>query len=66
MSDKLKSRKFWVAIVGQIVGIVALVAGAAAAQQVEIIAGAVIMIATALGYLKAEKDIDVAREGKKQ
>jgi len=64
MPDKLTSRKFWVAIVGQIVGIVTLIAGAAAGQQVEVIAGALIMIATALGYLKAEKDVDVARASK--
>ena len=43
--NKWKSRKFWVAIVG----------------QVETIAGAVIVILATLGYLKAEKDIDVAR-----
>jgi len=64
MPNKFRSRKFWIAIVGQIVGIVALIAGATAAQQVETIAGAIIMIATALGYLKAEKDVDVARASK--
>jgi uncharacterized membrane protein len=61
MSSKWTSRKFWVAIVGQIVGIVTLISGASTAGQVEAIAGAVIIIATALGYLKAEKDVDVAR-----
>jgi uncharacterized membrane protein len=66
MSSKWTSRKFWVAIVGQVVGIVTLVWGASTAGQVEAIAGAVIIIATALGYLKAEKDVDVAREGEKQ
>ena len=59
--NKLKSRKFWVAIVGQIVGIVALIWGASIAVQFEAIAGAVIVILVTLGYLKAEKDIDVAR-----
>ena len=59
--NKWKSRKFWVAIVGQIVGIVALIWGASIAGQVEAVAGAVIIIASTLGYLKAEKDIDVAR-----
>lgn len=64
MKGKWTSRKFWVAVVGQVVGIVTLVAGAAAAQQFEAIAGAVIIIAVALGYLKAEKDVDVARESR--
>ena len=59
--NKLKSRKFWVAIVGQVVGIVALIWGVSIAGQVEAIAGAVIVILVTLGYLKAEKDIDVAR-----
>lgn len=62
MANKLTSRKFWVAMVGQIVGIVSLILGAAAAQQVEVVAGAVIMIATALGYLKVEGDIDKAKQ----
>ena len=59
--NKWKSRKFWVAIVGQVVGIVALIWGVSIAGQVEAIAGAVIVILVTLGYLKAEKDIDVAR-----
>jgi len=59
--SKLKSRKFWVAILGQVVGIVALIWGASVAEQVETIAGAVIIIVSTLGYLKAEKDADVAR-----
>jgi len=59
--NKLKSRKFWVAILGQVVGIVALIWGVSIAGQVEAIAGAVIVILVTLGYLKAEKDIDVAR-----
>ena len=59
--NKWKSRKFWVAIVGQVVGIVALIWGASIAGQIETIAGAIIIIASTLGYLKAEKDIDVAR-----
>ena len=59
--NKWKSRKFWVAIVGQVVGIVALIWGVSIAGQVEAIAGAVIVILVTLGYLKAEKDVDVAR-----
>ena len=59
--SKLKSRKFWVAIVGQVVGIVTLIWGASIAGQFETIAGAIIIIVSTLGYLKAEKDIDVTR-----
>ena len=59
--NKWKSRKFWVAIVGQVVGIVALIWGASIAGQFEAVAGAIIIIASTLGYLKAEKDVDVAR-----
>jgi len=58
--SKWTSRKFWVAIIGQVVGIVTLIWGASTAGQVEAIAGAVIIIVTALGYLKVEGDIDKA------
>lgn len=64
MISKWSSRKFWMAIVGQVVGIVTLIWGASTAGQVEAIAGAVIIIATALGYLKAEGDIDKERAKK--
>ena len=61
MASKWTSRKFWTAIVGQIVGIIALIWGASTAEQVEAIVGAVILIASTLGYLKAEGDIDKER-----
>jgi len=61
MASKWTSRKFWTAIVGQIVGIIALIWGASTAGQVEAIAGAVIIIASTLGYLKVEGDIDRER-----
>ena len=61
MSSKWTSRKFWTAIVGQVVGIVTLIWGASTAGQVEAIAGAVITIAGTLGYLKVEGDIDRER-----
>ena len=64
--NKWKSRKFWVAIIGQVVGIVALIWGASIAEQVEAIAGAVIVILATLGYLKAEKDIDIARVNREE
>ena len=61
MASKWASRKFWTAIVGQVVGIVALIYGTSTAGQVEAVAGAIIIIASILGYLKAEKDVDVAK-----
>ena len=64
-TNKLTSRKFWIAAVTEIVGLITLFAGAAQGEQVQIIAGAVIAIAVALGYLKAEKDVDVAKANKK-
>ena len=64
--SKLKSRKFWVAIIGQVVGIVALIWGASIAGQGEAISGAVIVILATLGYLKAEKDVDVARANREK
>jgi len=59
--NKWTSRKFWTTVVSQVVGVVTLVAGIAIADQTAIIAGAIITIAVTLGYLKAEKDVDVAR-----
>ena len=61
MNNRWTSRKFWMAIVGQVVGIVALIWGTSTAGQVEVIAGAIIIITTALGYLKVEGDIDKER-----
>lgn len=64
MKSKWTSRKFIVSLVGQVIGIVTLIWGASTAGQVEAIAGAVIIIATALGYLKVEGDIDKERAKK--
>lgn len=60
MGTKLTSRKFWNAVVGEIAGLVTLFIGVAEGEKFVIIAGAVITIAVILGYLKAEKDVDVA------
>lgn len=65
MSEKLKSRKFWNAVVGEIAGLITLFVGLAEAERFAIIAGAVLTIAVTLSYLKAEKDVDVARESRK-
>jgi drug/metabolite transporter (DMT)-like permease len=64
MPDKLKSRKFWLAVVAQIVGIVVLVWGTQAGDMVSTITGSVITVLSALGYLKAEGDIDKASASK--
>lgn len=62
LKEKLKSRKFWNAVVGEVAGLVALFVGIAQGEKFAIIAGAVLTVLVALGYLKAEKDIDVERE----
>ena len=64
MSSKWTSRKFWQSVVGEIVGLISLFVGIAQAEKFSIIAGALIVILVTLGYLKAEKDIDVARAKK--
>ena len=64
MPNKLKSRKFWQSVVGEVVGIVTLIYGATAGDLVATIAGAAITVLVILGYLKAEGDIDKARESK--
>lgn len=64
MNNKWTSRKFWNAVVGEIAGLIALFMGIAQAEKFSIIAGAVMVILVTLGYLKAEKDVDVARAKK--
>jgi uncharacterized membrane protein len=58
MRNKWTSRKFWVSMVAGIVGIANAIGGAQVANDVQVIAGAVITIAVVLGYLKTESDID--------
>jgi len=62
MPNKLKSRKFWTALVSEVVGIIAVIYGTSLANEVSTIAGAVILIASTLGYLKVEGDIDKANK----
>jgi len=64
MPEKLKSRKFWQSVLGEIVGIVTLIYGASAGEMVATIAGAAVTVLVILGYLKTEGDIDKVREGK--
>jgi hypothetical protein len=66
MGDKLKSRKFWESVIGSIVGIIAMFGGPQwnsepTVQIATAVSGAVLTILCVLGYLKAEKDVDVAR-----
>jgi len=64
MNSKLTSRKFWVTVVSGVAGLISTIVGAQAANDFQTIAGAIITIAVVLGYLKAEKDVDVARANK--
>jgi hypothetical protein len=61
MSEKLKSRKFWNAVVAEIAGLISLFYGVAAGEKFAIIAGAILTVAVALGYLHAEASIDRER-----
>ena len=64
MSSKWTSRKFWLSAVGGVSGLITLFVGIAQAEEFSTIAGAVVVILVTLGYLKAEKDVDVARAKK--
>ena len=59
--NKFKSRKFWLAVVGGVGGLVTLFLGIDASEKVTQVAGAVIAVLTILGYLYAESSIDKAR-----
>lgn len=62
MTSKWLSRKFWVALVPEVAGIVTFILGVTAGNLMATIAGGLIAIATALGYLKVEGDIDKANK----
>jgi len=61
MTSKWTSRKFWVAIIAGVSGIVTTIWGASVGTEVEVIAGAILTIAAALGYITAEAAVDAAR-----
>ena len=61
MPKKLQSRKFWIAVAVEIQGLVVLFKGIEAGNSFAMIAGMIMTLAVVLGYLKAEKDVDVAR-----
>ena len=62
MNDKFKSRKFWTAVIANIVGVVTLFCGDQTGEAVSVIAGSLIIIASTLGYLHGEAKIDVEKE----
>ena len=64
MPEKLKSRKFWQSVAGEVAGMVTLIYGVTAGELVATIAGAAITVLVILGYLKVEGEIDKVREGK--
>jgi len=63
MSNKWFSRKWLISLFGEIVGGVTAIGGALYANEEIIYSGLGICVISLLGYLKAEKDVDTAREG---
>lgn len=61
MDSKWKSRKFWVAVIAGVVGVVTTIWGTAAGEMVSTIAGAALFIAVSLGYIIAEAAVDIAK-----
>lgn len=59
--NKWKSRKFWMAVVAGVVGIVTAIWGGVAGGTVETVAGVVITVLVAIGYITAEAKVDAAR-----
>ena len=62
--EKFFSRKFLLALSTQVEGFAVLIWGLSAGETVATIAGAVIMVGVALGYVKTEGDIDKANADK--
>lgn len=56
--EKFFSRKFLLAFSTQVEGLATLIWGLSAGETVATIAGAVIMVLVAVGYVKVEGDID--------
>ena len=59
--NKWKSRKFWMAVIAGIVGIVTAIWGGVAGGTVETVAGVIVTVLVAIGYITAEAKIDAAR-----
>ena len=61
MSSKWTSRKFWIAIITGISGMVTAIWGASTGATVETVAGLALTILITLGYITAEAKVDSAR-----
>ena len=59
--NKWKSRKFWMAVVAGVVGLITTIWGTAVGEMASTIAGAVLMVLVAVGYITAEAKVDAAR-----
>jgi hypothetical protein len=59
--NKWKSRKFWMAVVAGVVGIVTTIWGGVAGGTVETVAGLILTVLVAIGYITAEAKVDAAR-----
>lgn len=61
MDSKWTSRKFWMAVIAGLTGIVTTIWGTSAGDTVSTIAGAVLVVLVAVGYITAEAKVDAAR-----
>ena len=61
--SKWTSRKWMLTLANEVVGGLTAVLGAFYGEEKVIYGGLTYMLITGLGYLKAEKDVDAAREG---
>ena len=61
MLEKFTSRKWWLMMWGELVGGGTVLYGANGDNETLTYAGLALMAVIALGYLKAEKDVDVAK-----
>lgn len=61
MFEKFTSRKWWLMIWGELVGGGTALWGSNGGDETMTYAGLALMTIIALGYLMAEKDVDVAR-----
>ena len=61
MFEKFTSRKWWLMLWGQLIGGGTALYGSNGGDETLTYVGLALMAIIALGYLKAEKDVDVAR-----
>jgi len=63
MNSKWTSRKWLITLANEAAGGLTAILGALYGEREIIFGGLAYMLVTGLGYLKAEKDVDAAREG---